>query len=387
MTIPEGVNLVNASTLNGSGWQLLPSNRHGYGDDVRRILLIESYGAGSHLRVARLLQQHSRHLIDIVRLARDHWRTLAFAGHRIIVEALQSLQPQTYNLVLFSGPADVRLTLAALPVGWRALPWIAYFHESQWTYPAGELDRIPHLVNHLETVETCDAVWFNSHFHRDTFRSAALDHPSRTIQRLAGELIPDHWHKTAVVYPPVHVAERPIQRSSHLTVAWTARWEHEKRPDLMLQTIRECLGLGLQLKLHILGCSPDRWNEDPAINRDLHEIVDPLSGYLQRDEYEAVLAGSDVWLSTAEHEYFGVAAIEAAMLGATPVVPSSLAYPETLPSALVYPPGQPAAAARRIQAVAQADRPFRGPWRIDANRFRKHTSIERFDLDVLNIAK
>ena len=351
------------------------------------MLLVESYGAGSHVRIARLLQQHSRHRIDIVRLARDHWRTLAFTGHRIILDALKHFSPGTYDLVLFSGPADVRLTLAGLPAGWRELPWIAYFHESQWTYPAGSLDRIPHLINHLETVETCDAIWFNSHFHRDTFGSAALDHPFRSVQRLASEVLRGHWQKTAVVYPPVHVAERPVQRSPHLTIAWSARWEREKRPDLMLQTMRECLDLGLPIKLHILGCPPDRWNDDPAMTADLRAIVDPKSGYLQREEYEAVLAGADVWLSTAEHEYFGVAAIEAAMLGATPVVPSGLAYPETLPSALMFPPGQPAAAARRIQAVARADRPFQGAWRIDANRFCNRASIARFDYVVDVVTK
>lgn len=279
----------------------------------------------------------------------------------------------------------MRLVLSNFPGGKPSAPVVAYMHESQWTYPGDSTDRIPHLVNHLETVEACDAVWFNSRFHLNSFHDSAMGHPSPMIRSLAANILPVHWKKSRVIYPPVHVESRKFNRSGPLTIAWSARWEAEKRPDLMIAIVRQCLESGLDLALHILGCREEQWTTDPALDDNARSIIHPESGFLERDEYETVLAGSDVWISTTEHEYFGISAIEAAMLGATPVVPAGLAYLETLPSALMYPPGDTVAAANRIRAIASVARPYSGAWRLDALRFRKGLAIAKFDDAVLEV--
>ncbi|CAN5500274.1 hypothetical protein BH23CHL2_BH23CHL2_28710 [soil metagenome] len=298
---------------------------------------------------------------------------------------MRSLQPQNYDLILFSGPADIRLVLLNFPGGKPPAPVVTYMHESQWTYPSDATDRIPHLINHLETVELCDAVWFNSRFHLNTFHDSAMNHPSPTIRSLATDILPVHRKKARVIYPPVHVAVRKIHRSGPFTISWSARWEAEKRPDLMIAVVRTCLDSGLDLTLHILGCREEQWTTHPALDDNVRSIIHPESGFLERNEYEAVLAKSDVWLSTTEHEYFGVSAIEAAILGATPVVPAGLAYPETLPSALMYPPGDTVAAANCVRPVASAESPFSGAWRVDALRFRNDAAITKFDDTVLDV--
>ena len=43
-----------------------------------------------------------------------------------------------------------------------------------------------------------------------------------------------------------------------------------------------------------------------------------------------VLKESDIFISTADHEFFGIAAVEAVAAGCIPVVPEHLAYPEVL---------------------------------------------------------
>jgi len=54
-------------------------------------------------------------------------------------------------------------------------------------------------------------------------------------------------------------------------------------------------------------------------------------GYQQeRSDYEAALLEADVFVSTADHEFFGFSVLEAAAAGAFPLVPEKLAYPETL---------------------------------------------------------
>lgn len=338
--------------------------------------------------MARTLQQHSRHAIDILTLARDHWRTIALSGHRAIVSAMESIAGKPYDLIIFSGPADVRLVCNRLPPALGNPAVASYFHESQWTYPADSLDRIPHLVSHLEAVEASDVVWFNSRFHRRTFYESAWDHPSAPVRALAREILPGSWSKTAVLYPPVEVADMLSRRDKKLRVAWSARWEQEKRPDLLLAIARQLVDRGIDIGLHILGCDEDRWREEVNADPKLGAIVERRSGYLPQDDYWDVLASSDIWLSTAEHEFFGIAAIEAAMLGATPVVPAALAYGETLPSAVTYPPGDIEAAADRVIAIRESHRQSPGPWLLDALRYRTSIQIAHVDtaIDAVNRA-
>ena len=343
------------------------------------MLFVESYGAGSHLRIAQILQEQSSHQIDIVLLARDHWRSLAFAGHRAIAAAMKDVPSSHYDAVVFSGPADVARSASALPERWGRVPIISYFHESQWTYPADGVDRLPHLISHLEAVEASDVVLFNSRYHREVFYKSAWSHQSSFVRAIARRVLSEHWAKADVVSPPVETRRRESRRGDLLTIAWSARWEQDKRPDLLLRIVDRLLKAGANLELHILGCDMDRWMAAPEMNDAILKAIHPHSGFLCREEYEAVLSAATLWLSTAEHEFFGVSAIEAAMLGAVPVVPDGLAYRETLPSAFTYPPGDVDAAVRRILAISELSQPVIGPWTADACRFDVKLSVSQFD--------
>ncbi|MHC4113503.1 MAG: glycosyltransferase, partial [Planctomycetota bacterium] len=47
-------------------------------------------------------------------------------------------------------------------------------------------------------------------------------------------------------------------------------------------------------------------------------------------EYETALKEADVFVSTANHEFFGISAVEAGLAGAYPILPNRLAYPEIM---------------------------------------------------------
>ena len=54
-------------------------------------------------------------------------------------------------------------------------------------------------------------------------------------------------------------------------------------------------------------------------------------GYVEtREEYEFVLRDSDVVVSTANHEFFGIGIVEAMTHGVLPILPDRLSYPELL---------------------------------------------------------
>ncbi len=269
---------------------------------------------------------------------------LATTGERSLSQGTELLSVPSANgrlpsrPIVVSGPTDVRLMVRHLPSRGERVPIAAYFHESQWTYPAKSLDRIPHLVSHLETLELCDAAWFNSDFHRQSFLGSAWDHPSPTVRSLAREILPAHAQSQSRL-SPVRVGRHPINRSHEFTIAWSARWEREKRPDIMLAVVRHLLDTGMQPPSpYPRSSSSSMAGSTPY--RPVNSICHPSEFWISaKEDYELALANSDVWLSTTEHEYYGVSAIEATLLGALPVVPLDLAYRETLPSAIGYPPG------------------------------------------------
>jgi glycosyltransferase involved in cell wall biosynthesis len=54
-------------------------------------------------------------------------------------------------------------------------------------------------------------------------------------------------------------------------------------------------------------------------------------GYQQeRRDYENALLEADIFVSTADHEFFGFSVLEGVAAGSFPLVPEKLAYPETL---------------------------------------------------------
>jgi hypothetical protein len=58
---------------------------------------------------------------------------------------------------------------------------------------------------------------------------------------------------------------------------------------------------------------------------------DTQTAYQQeRHDYESSLLEADIFVSTADHEFFGIRILEGLAAGAFPLVPEKLAYPETL---------------------------------------------------------
>ena len=216
----------------------------------------------------------------------------------------------------------------------RNIPSVAYFHENQLTYPNRyESERdYQYVITNLTTMLAADAVWFNSNFHRDEFLPALKAFLKR---------MPDNQHLDAAdiiyakseVHPPgiEPFSKRPQRTDGPLRILWAARWEHDKNPEDFFAAIRELKNYGVDFRLSIIGESfrdvPDvfYWAKDNFADRIDHFGYQPTI-----DDYRNVLLSTDVFVSTADHEFFGISALEAIAAGNYPLLPRRLAYPEMI---------------------------------------------------------
>jgi glycosyltransferase involved in cell wall biosynthesis len=322
----------------------------------RRILALNPWHGGSHRAFLDGWIRHSRHEFTVLSLPPTKWKWRM--RHAAVTFSRQLPEPQAYDVVFCTDMLNLAEFLGLCSAEFRRLPVVIYFHENQLTYPTQqEEERDLHFAySNLTTALAADAVWFNSAFHRQEFLSALPPFLRR---------MPDHPHLDAVsgietksaIQSPGIDPPRPremIRRPGPIRLLWTSRWEHDKQPELFFAALRQLLEDGVDFRLSVLG---ESFRNSPSCFAEakgwLAERIDHWGFATDRSEYLRVLGDSDVIVSTAGHEFFGIAVVEAVAAGCVPLVPDALAYPETLGSdSRWFHDGTPAGIARAIRRQA-----------------------------------
>jgi glycosyltransferase involved in cell wall biosynthesis len=281
---------------------------------------------------------------------------------------------QDYDLLMATSMADVA-TLRGLVPSIAALPTVLYFHENQFDFPQ---DRQRHGLLEAQMVSlysalAADQLAFNSAYNRDTFLGG--------VDRLLDKL-PDHvpagivaaLNRKSVVLP-VPLLEEGAQSTDGwpdrdstrpLRILWSARFEHDKGGEELLGILQGLERESLDFQLAITG---QQFRNTPQVFERIaqefeHRLVQ--FGYLESPtEFRALQTGADIVLSTARHEFQGLAVMQAVSAGCLPVVPDRLAYPEFYPAEFRYlscpeDPGREAAAAVAL-ILSLADRELSPP--------------------------
>ena len=302
-----------------------------------RIFLVEPYFGGSHAAWAEGYARTSRHEVHLLTLPARFWKwRMQGASYTLAEQAAELVaavgQP---DVVLASDMLDLPafLGLARKVIG---RPGVAlYMHENQITYPPPPGTAVDHsygFTNWLSAV-AADLVLFNSAYHLDEFYAV--------LPGLLGSL-PDFTHREGVpavrarseVLPVGIDLERLVDRPEGAgppVVLWNQRWEYDKNPGAFFQALYQLIEEGLDFEVILAGenfrTSPEEFldAERQLGKRLLHKGFSPSAQYVE------LLARSDVVVSTAHHEFFGVAVAEAIAAGAFPVLPDRLSYPGLIP--------------------------------------------------------
>lgn len=300
--------------------------------------LVEPYYTGSHQAWADGYQAHSRHSIQLLTLPGRFWKwrmqggaiTLARQSREMADRPDGILVSDMLNLPVF---LSLREDLSDVPVA-------LYFHENQLTYPLppGEKRDLHYGFINLVSALRAEAVFFNSAYHLEAF----FDELPRLLKHF-----PDYnelWtvealrSKSRVL--PVGLdlarfdAHRPEQRPYRRPVIlWNHRWEYDKDPQTFFRALYALVEEGLDFGLILLGESfrnqPEEFLE--ARQRLSDRIVH--FGYAEDDAlYSQLLWQADIVVSTALHEFFGAAVVEACYCGCFPILPRRLSYPELIPA-------------------------------------------------------
>jgi len=338
------------------------------------VLALEPFDGGSHRAFLDGWLAHSAHRFTRLSLPAKFWKwRMRHAAATLADQVDDTYDPDDppeaifagsmLNLAEFRGLAPRRIAQA---------PSVLYFHENQLAYPdprARERDRHFTLTN-ITSGLAAEAVWFNSEFNRDSF----LDRIPRFLQQMPTRHMRDAGERIrakAAVHPPgIELLDKGPTQPGPLRIAWVGRWEHDKNPEDFFAAMQQLKQQGVDFRLSVLGEQAIRWPE--IFDQARHPLADRIDhwGY-QADpaDYAAALQAADVVVSTAWHEFFGLAIMEACSAGCFPLLPSRVVYPELFTDDAFFYDGSVDGLARRL--VELAERKQRGDlWRGEPDRAR-----------------
>ncbi|TXR53180.1 tRNA-queuosine alpha-mannosyltransferase domain-containing protein [Reinekea thalattae] len=278
---------------------------------------------------------------------------------------------QPYDFLVATSSVDLA-TVQSLYPALRNIPSLLYFHENQFAYPKTNQPKamIDWQMVNLYSALRADYLVFNSQFNQQSFLTGVTE-----LMRKLPDLVPKGIteklaDKSSVLAVPI-VEPRALKPDAHavtsqtsslpatdcktisskalekatkastqdngITVLWNHRWEWDKNPALLLEIIKQVNEQALPIRFVLTG------QQFRTVPTELQQIEQQFAhlikqaGFIEQDEdYRATLQQCDVVLSTADHEFQGIAVMEAVSEGCVPLLPNRLSYPEFFDANFLY---------------------------------------------------
>jgi glycosyltransferase involved in cell wall biosynthesis len=294
---------------------------------------------GSHAAWARGYQAHSSHEVVLISHTDRFWKWRMHGAHVTLAKEFE-------DEVASNGPVDVVIGSSMLNgagflgLARRALGsarYAVYMHENQLGYPLSPRDKadLTYPMINWTSMAAADLVIFNSEYHRDQWAEELPRFLRQFPDYQQHKLIAEVATRSMVL--PVGVDLRRFDaviadQPTVPRVLWNQRWEYDKGPELLADAVSQIDGRGTEFELALAG---EQFPTDPEVFVELRRHLGMRMvhyGWAEPGDYEQLLVSSDIVISTAHHEYFGIAITEAIYAGAFPLLPDRLVYPERIPS-------------------------------------------------------
>lgn len=328
-------------------------------------LLIEPYYGGSHRAFIDGLQQHLDFEFTLLSLPARKWKMRMQLAAPWVVDKVISLvtSGKRYDGILCSTFLDIAVLRSQLFRAGIKLPLAIYFHENQFSYPGQVADPGQHQFTSINFTSalTVDFLAFNSRYNLDTFLSGIRHYLKKAADMKLQYLAETVAHKAEVLYPGIDFkaidnVPKSEDHKKNPVIVWNHRWEHDKDPQTFFASLVELSEKSIPFQLIVLGQHFRNrpkifsWAKEKLKKQILH------FGYVEsREAYARLLARGDIVVSTALHEFFGMAILEGVRAGCRPLVPDRLSYTELFPNRFRYQDGQ---LVRRLQQLFGHREPF-----------------------------
>jgi glycosyltransferase involved in cell wall biosynthesis len=324
-----------------------------------RILYLNPFHGGSHAAVAEGYARHSKHDITLLSLSiaggwRWRMRGAAVTLARRLREHVHERMSR-FDVIVATDMLDLATFLGLTRDLTAGVPIALYVHENQLTYPLppGRVRDLAFPWINYTGMLAADLVCFNSAFHRRAFLEALPSLPGRYHDHQELDLIDTIAAKSVVLPPGIDLARLDEQEIgdgsweserfspspspiSHLpppVIFWNSRWEYDKGPEAFFAALRALEARGANFRVIVAGEHVDPHEPNFLAARAWLAPRTLAWGYAPNvAAYRAMLRQSDIVVSTAIQEFFGIGVVEAMYCGCVPVLPHRLSYPELLPA-------------------------------------------------------
>lgn len=309
---------------------------------AKKILLLSAYDAKSHQywhrQLVAMFPQHQWLVLTL----KDRYFAWRIGGNALSFKAQFDQQlKENYDMIIATSMTDLS-TLRSLYPNMSHIPNLLYFHENQFAYPENKQQQglLEIQLKSILSASSANKLAFNSDYNRDTFFSGVESFVKHMPDGIPKNLISNLQNKSSVIPVPIMLDCKPnkMAKTSHNTieVVWNHRWEHDKGPETLLQLLKLCQNHE-DIKFHIIG-QQFRQTPEPLQQIQNHHHAQCLTlGYIEsREQYVKTLQSSDIVLSTALHDFQGIAMLEAVACGCKPIAPNRLVYPELYPHQNLY---------------------------------------------------
>jgi len=129
--------------------------------------------------------------------------------------------------------------------------------------------------------------------------------------------------------PASQAAPATTHRHDPPRILWNHRWEFDKQPERFFAALEHLAADGVPFVADVVGESFAR--RPPVFDAARARLGAHIGrwGHVEsRDAYVELLWASDIVVSTASQEFFGIAMAEATLCGAHPIAPAALVYPD-----------------------------------------------------------